>query len=225
MDHVDLYQAHGPDRRTELAELVAFFDDAVASGRTRYVGLSNFTGWQIAAVAGQAPDRVRRAFVAHQPQYSLLVREAELEVIPAATHFGMGALAWGPLGGGWLTGKYQRDQPPPQGSRLGDDPNRGSEAWSRRANEHTWAVFDVLHAQAEQAGVTAAQAALAWLTDRPGVGAAIMGVRDVAQLRSLLPAGDLHLSAEATARLDEVSAPHTPDYPYQFAAQLAERTA
>ncbi|HEY9390056.1 MAG TPA: aldo/keto reductase [Mycobacteriales bacterium] len=224
VDHVDLYQAHGPDNRTELSELLEFFDEAVASGKATHVGVSNFTGWQIATLAAQARADTGPVIVAHQPQYSLLVREVEWEVMPAAIHHDVGAIVWGPQAAGWLTGKYRRDQPPPVGSRLGDDPDRGLEAWSRRATPHTWAVLETLRSVAEEAEVTPAQAALAWVTERPGVRAAIVGARTVEQLRNSLAAAEVRLTGTQTARLDAVSVPNTPDYPYRFAAELAERT-
>ncbi|HEY9475483.1 MAG TPA: aldo/keto reductase, partial [Mycobacteriales bacterium] len=224
VDHVDLYQAHGPDNRTALSELLEFFDEAVASGRTTHVGVSNFTGWQLATLATQAGSDTGPAIVAHQPQYSLLAREVEWEVMPAAIHHDVGAIVWGPLAAGWLTGKYRRDQPPPAGTRLGEDPDRGLEAWSRRANPHTWAVLETLRSVAEEADVTPAQAALAWVAERPGVRAAIVGARTAEQLRGSLVAAEVRLTETQTARLDAVSAPGTPDYPYQFIGQLAERT-
>ena len=103
-----------------------------------------------------------------QPQYSLLVREIEWEIVPAALDAGLGLLPWSPLGGGWLTGKYRRDQRPTGATRLGEDPDRGMEAYDRRGTERTWDVIDAVQQVAEDRGVSMAEVALAWVTDRPG---------------------------------------------------------
>ena len=220
VDRVDLYQIHGPDLSTPLEEVVEFFEQAVASGKATYVGASNLPGWQIAKLA-RLCQQADVPLVAHQPQYSLLAREVEWEVMPAAIDAELGALAWSPLGGGWLTGKYRRDEAPPARSRLGEDPNRGVEAWDRRGTERTWAVIDRLQQVAEEHGVSPAQAALAWVADRPGVTSAIVGARTADQLQQTVAAGSLHLDPAATTRLDDVSAPRMPDYPYGFVAEWA----
>jgi aryl-alcohol dehydrogenase (NADP+) len=150
-----------------------------------------------------------------QPQYNLLVRDIEHEVVPACLDAGMGLLPWSPLAGGWLTGKYQRDVPPEGESRLGDDPQRGMEAWGpRNAQERTWQVIDAVREVAQATGVSTAQVALAWVAAQPGVTSVILGVRTVEQLKDNLAAADLDLGATRLARLDEVSAPQMPDYPY-----------
>jgi len=149
-----------------------------------------------------------------QPQYSLLVREIEWEIVPAAVEAGLGLLPWSPLGGGYLSGKYTREQGPGAGTRLGDDPGRGMEAWERRGTERTWAVIAAVQRVAEARGASMAEVALAWVTDRSGVTATILGARTTEQLRANLGAADLHLSAAETAALDAASDPHPPDYPY-----------
>lgn len=216
-DAVDVYQAHGPDRGTPLEEVAEFFAATLASGRAAYVGVSNFPGWQIATLAGLLGDD---RLICHQTQYSLLVREAEWEIFPAAARSGLGALAWGPLGGGWLTGKYERGRHPEGASRLGEDPGRGLEGWERRGTDRTWAIVDGLRAHAERLGRTPAQVALAWVTSRPGVAAALVGARDVEQLRSSLAAAWVELDAATRAELDRLSGPPTPDYPYAFLAEI-----
>jgi aryl-alcohol dehydrogenase-like predicted oxidoreductase len=225
VDHVDVYLAHGPDRATPLEELAAFFAEAVATGKARHVGVSNLLGWQIAKLTALLERQGGPRLVTHQPQYSLLTREIEWEVLPAAQDAGISAIVWGPLAAGWLTGKYQRDTPPPQGSRLGDDPNRGLEAWDRRATERTWTIIDRLTAVAAELGLSPAVAALAWVADRPGVGAAIVGARTVEQLHATLPAASLHLPDDATVALDEISAQPPPDYPYGYAEEYSVVTS
>ena len=149
-----------------------------------------------------------------QPQYSLIVREIEWEIVPAAQDAGLGLLPWSPLGGGWLSGKYRRDAKPTGATRLGEDPGRGMEAYDRRGTERTWAVIEAVEKVADARGVSMAEVALAWVTDRPGVTSTILGARTLDQLRTNLQAADLHLSAEETAALDTASDLHATDYPY-----------
>jgi aryl-alcohol dehydrogenase-like predicted oxidoreductase len=215
VDTVDLYQVHAWDPVTPIEETLRFLDDRVRAGAIRYVGLSNFTGWQVQKAVDVADFRGLARPVTLQPQYNLLAREIEWEIVPACVAEGLGLLPWSPLGGGWLTGKYLRDQRPTGATRLGENPERGVEAYDRRARaERTWAVVDAVRAIAGERGVSMAQVALAWLVDRPAVTSVILGARTVEQLDDNLGAADLHLTPEETARLDEVSAPITADYPY-----------
>jgi aryl-alcohol dehydrogenase-like predicted oxidoreductase len=215
VDGVDLYQVHSYDPFTPVEETLTFLDDAVRAGKIHYVGLSNFTGWQVQRAADVAEFRRLARPVTLQPQYNLLVREIEWEIVPAAQANGMGLLPWSPLGGGWLTGKYRRDERPTGPTRLGDDPDRGVEAYDRRSRvERTWDVVDAVRAVADGRGVSMAQVALAWLVDRPAVTSVILGARTTSQLDDNLAAGGLHLSDEETARLDAASDPGAADYPY-----------
>jgi aryl-alcohol dehydrogenase-like predicted oxidoreductase len=134
--------------------------------------------------------------------------------VPAALDAGLGLLPWSPLGGGWLSGKYRRDQRPAGDTRLGDDPGRGMEAFDRRGTDRTWQVIDAVQKIAEERGVSMAEVALSWVTARPSVTATILGARTMEQLEANLRAADLHLSAEETAALDAASDPRAPDYPY-----------
>jgi aryl-alcohol dehydrogenase-like predicted oxidoreductase len=214
VNRVDLYQAHAYDPATPLEETLRAMDGFVRAGKVAYWGLSNFTGWQLTKLVHLATAMGVPAPVTLQPQYSLLVREIEWEIVPAALDAGLGLLPWSPLGGGYLSGKYTREQRPGAGTRLGDDPARGMEAWERRGTERTWSVIDAVQRFAETRGVSMAEVALAWVTDRPGVTATILGARTTDQLRTNLGAADLHLSAAETAALDAASDPHPPDYPY-----------
>jgi aryl-alcohol dehydrogenase-like predicted oxidoreductase len=215
VDGVDLYQVHSYDPWTPVEETLTFLDDAVRAGKIHYVGLSNFTGWQLQRAADVAEFRRLARPVTLQPQYNLLVREIEWEIVPAAQANGMGLLPWSPLGGGWLTGKYRRDERPTGPTRLGDDPDRGVEAYDRRSRvERTWDVVDAVRAIADGRGVSMAQVALAWLVDRPAVTSVILGARTTSQLDDNLAAAGLHLSDEETARLDAASDPGAADYPY-----------
>jgi aryl-alcohol dehydrogenase-like predicted oxidoreductase len=212
---IDLFQVHAWDPLTPIEETLGFFDDAVRSGKVRYAGLSNYTGWQVQKALDVAEHRHLPRPVTLQPQYNLLSREVEWEIIPACAANGLGLLPWSPLGGGWLTGKYTRDQRPSGDTRLGDDPERGVEAYDKRsASERTWAVIDAVQSVAAARGVPMAAVALAWLHDRPTVTSVVLGARTTEQLTANLGATGLHLSAEETAVLDVASDPAPADYPY-----------
>jgi aryl-alcohol dehydrogenase-like predicted oxidoreductase len=215
LDRVDLYQVHAFDAYTPLEETLRTLDGFIRAGKIGYYGLSNFTGWQLTKAVHLAAQLNLAPPVTLQPQYSLLVREIEWEIVPAVLDAGMGMLPWSPLGGGWLSGKYKRDERPAEATRLGDDPQRGMEAVDRRGSaEQTWDVIEAVQSVAEARGVSMAEVALAWVTDRPGVTSTILGARTLEQLETNLAAADLHLTAEETARLEEVSRPRVGDYPY-----------
>jgi aryl-alcohol dehydrogenase-like predicted oxidoreductase len=215
VETIDLYQVHSWDPLTPIEETLRFLDDAVRAGKIQYVGLSNFTGWQLQRTVDLAEFRGWTAPVTLQPQYNLLVREIEWELVPACEANGLGLLPWSPLGGGWLTGKYRADERPTGATRLGEDPERGMEAYGRRSEQQrTWDVLEVVEAIAADRDVSMAQVALAWVVDRPQVTSVILGARTSEQLDDNLGAAGLHLSAEETARLDAASDPGAADYPY-----------
>jgi aryl-alcohol dehydrogenase-like predicted oxidoreductase len=215
VDSIDLYQVHAWDPYTPIAETVDTLDDFIRAGKIRYYGLSNFTGWQVHKAVGTADARLRARPVTLQPQYNLLVREIEWEIVPSCVDAGLGLLPWSPLGGGWLTGKYRPDQRPTGATRLGENPDRGVEAYDRRGRQQrTWDVIAAVDEIARARGVTMAQVALSWLTDRPAVTSTILGARTTDQLADNLGAADLHLSDAETNRLNAVSDPAPADYPY-----------
>jgi aryl-alcohol dehydrogenase-like predicted oxidoreductase len=215
VEAVDLYQAHAWDPLTPLEETLRFFDDAVRAGKIRYAGVSNFTGWQLQKAVLLAEHLRLAPVVTLQPQYNLLARDVEFELVDVCRNEGIGILPWSPLGGGWLTGKYQRDTPPVGATRLGEDPGRGVEAYhGRNADERTWRVVDAVRAVADRRGASMAAVALAWLAARPAVTSVILGARTVDQLDDNLAAVDLTLDAEDVRLLDEASAPVVADYPY-----------
>jgi aryl-alcohol dehydrogenase-like predicted oxidoreductase len=212
---VDLYQVHAFDPVTPLEETLSTLDDMVKSGKVRYVGLSNYTGWQVQKAVAVAREHGWTSPVTLQPQYNLLVRELEWEIVPSCLDAGLGLLPWGPLGGGWLTGKYTAEERPSGETRLGEDPGRGVEAYDRRSTQQrTWDVVDAVRAVADGRGTTMAQVALAWLVDRPAVTSVILGARTTGQLEDNLAAAGLHLTADETATLDAASDPGAADYPY-----------
>jgi aryl-alcohol dehydrogenase-like predicted oxidoreductase len=213
-DAVDLYQVHSFDALTPMEETLRTLDQFVRAGKIRYYGLSNFTGWQLTKAVHLARALNVAGPVTLQPQYSLLAREIEWEIVPAVIDAGMGMLPWSPLGGGWLSGKYRRDQRPAGATRLGEDPGRGMEAWERRGTDRTWHVIDAVQKVAEDRGVSMAEVALAWVNDRPAVSSTILGARTMEQLEVNLRSAGLHLSGAETAALDAASDPHPVDYPY-----------
>jgi aryl-alcohol dehydrogenase-like predicted oxidoreductase len=214
VDVVDLYQVHAYDPYTPLEETLRTLDGFAQAGKIRYYGLSNFTGWQVTKAVLTARALGLRAPVTLQPQYSLIVREIEWEIVPAALDVGLGLLPWSPLGGGWLSGKYRRDQRPTGDTRLGEDPGRGMEAYDRRGSDRTWRVIDAVGQVAENRGISMAEVALAWVNNRPAVVSTILGARTTQQLETNLRAAGLELSPEELAALDEASDLHATDYPY-----------
>ena len=215
VDHVDLYQLHAWDPITPLEETLSFLEDAVRAGKISYGGLSNFTGWQLQKACDLIERRAWSPLVTLQPQYNLLVREIEWEIVPAAQENGLGLLPWSPLGGGWLTGKYSFDEEPTGATRLGENPDRGVESWHRRSrNQRVRDVVDAVREIAESRGISMAQVSLAWLVDRPAITSVILGARTIEQLDDNLAAADLHLSEDETRKLNQASDPSAADYPY-----------
>ncbi len=220
-DHIDLYQAHQWDPATPIEETLLAFDTLVRSGKVRYIGVSNFTGWQLERTILTARHLGLSVPVSLQPQYNMLAREIEWELVPVCLEERIGILPWGPLGQGWLSGKYSRESAPTGATRLGEDPDRGVEAYEKRNIERTWKIVDIVQAVASELGVPPARVALRWLADRPGVTAPLLGARTVEQLRDNLLAAEISLDPEQRERLDAMSEPETPDYPYRLLAENA----
>jgi aryl-alcohol dehydrogenase-like predicted oxidoreductase len=215
-DHIDLYQVHEWDGATPLEETLEALDSLVASGKVRYVGASNYSGWQLMKALGTADRLGYERFVSQQIYYSLQAREAEYELVPAAIDQGLGILVWSPLAGGLLSGKYRRGQTAPEGSRQLTD-------WNEPPvydEDKLYDTVDVLVDVAESHGVSAAQVALAYLLGRPAVTSLVIGARTREQLADNLAAAELTLSEEERARLDEVSAMPL-NYPYWHQAATA----
>ncbi|WOH20547.1 aldo/keto reductase [Paenarthrobacter sp. GOM3] len=215
VEQIDLYQMHAWDPITPLEETLRFLHDAVSSGKIAYYGFSNFLGWQLTKAVHVARAHGWNAPVTLQPQYSLLVRGIESEIVPASLDAKIGLLPWSPLGGGWLSGKYKRDEPPVGATRLGENPTRGMEAWQARNDDpRTWDIVGAVGQIAADHGVSASQVALAWLVDRPAVTSVILGARTVDQLMDNLAAADLELTSDETERLAHASQPRVGVYPY-----------
>ncbi|WP_306205900.1 aldo/keto reductase [Actinoplanes sp. RD1] len=201
-DHIDLYQVHEWDGQTPVEETLEALDLLVRQGKVRYVGASNYAGWQLLKALGTADRTGTPRFVSEQIYYSLQARDAEYELIPAAVDQGLGVLVWSPLAGGLLSGKYRRGQQPPAGSRQLTDWNEPPV----RDQEQLYDTVEELVAIGEAHGVSAAQVALAWLLGRPAVASLVIGARTDEQLADNLAAAELKLAEEERARLDKVSA-------------------
>ena len=215
-DHIDLYQVHEWDGLTPLEETLEALDLLVQAGKVRYVGASNYAGWQLMKALGTAERTGLPRFVSEQVYYSLQARDAEYELIPAAVDQGLGVLVWSPLAGGLLSGKYRRGHQPADGSRQLTD-------WNEPPvydQETLYNTVEVLLAIGAEHGVSAAQVALAYLLGKPAVTSLVIGARTTEQLTDNLAAADLVLSAEEREQLDKASAPPL-IYPYWHQAKTA----
>ncbi len=223
-DYIDLYQVHAWDPATPLEETLGALNDLVRDGLVRYVGASNFRGWQLQKAIDLSRQHGWEMFCCLQPQYNLLTRATEYELVPVCLAEGLGVIPWSPLRGGWLSGRYTRGmKPPAESSRVGmAEKMSWGESWSKYNNEHTWRVIDELIAAAKAAGKTVAQTALRWLMQKPAVTAPIIGARAAAQLKDNLGAAGWTLSDELMKRLDAASAAVV-TYPYDIDAERQQR--
>lgn len=210
-DYIDLYQVHSFDPMTPLEETMDALNDLVHQGKVRYIGCSNFTGWQLMKALSISDKHNWERFVTLQAYYSLVARELELELLPLCLDQKLGVLTWSPLAGGFLTGKYRRGQKPPQGARRSDPDS----IFLRINEEMGYNIVDELEkiAQAHNASIT--QAALNYLLRRPGVSSVIIGARNPEQLADNLKTGNWEITPDEVARLDQISEPPRL-YPYWF---------
>src|SRR5919205_2841949 len=202
-DHIDLYQVHEWDGQTPLEETLEALDTLVRSGKVRYIGCSNYAGWQLLKALGTSERYGYQRFISQQIYYSLQARDAEYELIPAALDQGLGVLVWSPLAGGLLTGKYRRGQDAPAGTRR----LAGWDEPPVRNEEQLYDTIEVLVEIAEAHAVSPAQVALAWLRGKPAITSLVVGARTDEQLLDNLRSAELSLSDEQQARLDAVSIP------------------
>ena len=201
-DWIDLYQYHQPDNVTPVEETLAALDELVTEGKVRYIGSSNFEGWRLVEAEWTARSAHRTRFVSAQNRYSLLERQVERELVPAARRCGVGILPFYPLAAGVLTGKYRRGEPPPPGTRLAGQPHRASEMLT----DATFAVVERLEAVARDRGHTMLELAIAGLAARPAVSSVIAGATSPEQVRSNAGAGDWELTAADLEALDKALA-------------------
>ena len=220
-DYLDLLQLHAFDAMTPIEETLATLDDLVRAGKVRYLGVSNFSGWQLMKSLGIADRHGWSRYVANQAYYSLIGRDYEWELMPLGIDQGVGAVVWSPLGWGRLTGKLRRGQPLPATSRLHDTADVGPSV----AQERLFRIVDALDIVAEETGKSIPQIAINWLLQRPTVSTVLIGARNEEQLRQNLGAIGWQLTADQIARLDAASAMEAP-YPYYpyWRGQFSERS-
>ncbi|MDX2703869.1 aldo/keto reductase [Streptomyces sp. PA03-6a] len=213
-DHLDIYHVHQWDGLTPLEETMHALDSLVRSGKVRYLGVSNYSGWQLMKALCTADAHGYQRFISNQIYYSLECRDAEYELVPVSLDQGLGILVWSPLAGGLLTGKYRRDQQPADGRHLTE--------WSEPPVRDEHKLYDTIETIVDIAsvhGTSPAQVALAYLLAKPGVTSLVVGARKNEQLADNLGAINLHLAQEDIDRLDKVSAPHL-IYPHWHQANL-----
>jgi aryl-alcohol dehydrogenase-like predicted oxidoreductase len=207
-DYIDIYYMHGFDATTPVEETLRTLDDLTRSGKIRYIGCSNFSGWHLMKSLAVSERYGWSRYVAQQVYYSLAARELEWELMPLGLDQGVASVAWSPLAGGALTGRVRRGQPPPADSRMAT-----ADFLARARSQRLYDAIDALEAIAAQSGRSVAQIALRWVLQRPGVASVIIGARNEQQLRQNLGALDFTLEAAQMARLDRASEVH-PIYPY-----------
>ncbi len=213
-DTIDLLYMHSWDPLTPIEESLRAFDDLVTAGKVRYIGVSNFKAWQLMKSLGVSDQNGWARFVAAQYQYSLVMRDIELEYADLCLSEGVGITPWGPLGGGFLSGKYQRGKHPDEG-RIATMPEDVEEAWHRRNVERNWRILDTVNALASKYNASASQIAIGWLLAQPAVSSVLIGVRTMEQLEDNLGANNIQLQAEDVAELSQTSA-FEDGYPYRL---------
>ncbi|MBL0185924.1 MAG: aldo/keto reductase [Candidatus Obscuribacter sp.] len=217
-DYIDVYFMHGFDALTPVEEVMSTLDTLVKSGKVRYIGCSNFSGWHLMKANDIAKQNGWAGYVSQQAYYSLIGREFEWELMPLGLDQNIGTMVWSPLGWGRLTGKIARNTPLPKESRLHETADKGPQV----DDEYLYKVVDVLQEVASETGKTVPQIALNWLLTRPTVSNVVIGARNIEQLKQNLGAIGWQLSAAQIARLDQASAV-TPIYPYWHQRQFANR--
>ena len=216
-DYIDLLYMHAWDEVAPIDESLRAYDDLVRSGKVRYIGVSNFKAWQLMKALSVSEARGWERFVAAQYQYSLVMRDIDYEYLDLFAKEGLGLMPWGPLGGGFLSGKYRPEHRPADYSegRLGGMPEHTEEAWDRRNTERNWDILEAVGKIAQERGVPYTQVAIAWLKQQPTVTSVIIGARTFEQLEDNLGAADLSLTSDEQELLDSLSRP-AERYPYRF---------
>ena len=216
-DHIDIYHMHGFDANTPVEETLKALDNLVQAGKIRYIACSNFSGWHLMKSLSVSERYGWSKYIAHQAYYSLINRDFEWELMPLGIDQNIGTIVWSPLASGMLTGKYRRNQPPPQNSRVvqGGSPVPGNAI----DNERLYNIVDVLDQVAQETGKTVAQVSLNWLLQRPTVDNIIVGARNEEQLKQNLGAVGWKLTVEQVKKLDEASQVF-PAYPYWHQRQF-----
>lgn len=208
MDHIDVYYVHHVDQQTPLEEMLRALDDLVRQGKVRYIACSNYEAWRLMEALWISDANGFHRFVCYQPQYNLLVRDIEIDLIPACAYKGLGVVTWGPLGGGFLSGKYAPGQRTLEGTR-------SEEGWAYPASFFPANADEILRAlldAASELGRSPAETAIRWILERPAVTSVIVGARTLDHFRANVAAADWRMPPDVLARLTDVSAPRIP-YP------------
>jgi aryl-alcohol dehydrogenase-like predicted oxidoreductase len=223
-DYIDLYQMHRYDELTPLEETLSTLNDLVRQGKVRYIGVSNWPASQIAEACTIIAMRGWEPLVSLQPQYSILARDIEVEIVPVCQRFGLGIIPWSPLGGGMLTGKYKKGEEPQEGTRFAA-PGPFQQVWRTRAlNDRNHAIVETVLAEAGKLDISPIALALAWNLSRPCVVSPIIGPKSVKQLEDNLAALDVTLPEDTVQRIDAASEPRLP-YPHDFLRMARQMTA
>jgi aryl-alcohol dehydrogenase-like predicted oxidoreductase len=223
-DYIDLYQMHRYDEDTPIEETLSTLNDLVREGKVRYIGVSNWPASQIAEAATITHVKGWEPLISLQPQYSILARDIEVEIVPVCQKFGLGIIPWSPLAGGMLTGKYKKGEEPVEGTRFAA-PGPFQQVWRSRAlSERNHAIMGAVLEEAGRLDVSPIALALSWNLSRPAVVAPIIGPKNVKQLEDNLAALDVTLPAETVERIDAASEPRYP-YPHDFLRMARAMTA
>jgi aryl-alcohol dehydrogenase-like predicted oxidoreductase len=217
-DRIDLYQIHMQDITTPEEETLRALDDLIRAGKVLYIGCSNYAAYRLTDSLWISEVKRFAKFATLQAEYSLVVRDLEREHLPLCRKFGLGILPWSPLAGGFLTGKYSKEEKPPAGSRL----ERWTQRWGRVDNERCWRTLDAVREIAKEVESTPSAVSLAWLLAQDNVSSVIFGARDVAQVEANIKASDLTLSADQLKRLEKASRFEL-GYPYDFIRGIQQR--
>ena len=220
-DYIDLLYIHCFDPITPLEETIRTLEDLIKSGKVRYIGISNFKAWQLMKAQGLTRQLDTNRFIAAQYQYSLVKRDIEYEFFDLLESEGLGLLPWGPLGGGFLTGKYSKEKP--SSGRISTTSDDTEEAWERRNTEKNWKIINKVKQLAEKYETTPSKISIAWILSKPVVSSVVLGVRTTEQLTDNLKAKDLSLKEEDLIELNELSI--LPElYPYRIVEEYGKRS-
>ena len=218
-DYIDLYYVHCWDGVTSLEETLSTLNTFVKQGKVRYIGASNFTAWQLMKALGISRHYSWEEFICFQIQYNLLTRGVEREIIPLCREEKLAVVAWSPLAGGFLSGKYHRNSLPTEG-RLARMKKEDTDSWQNRATEKNFRILEVVEKIAREKGKSCAQIALAWIRYQPGIIAPLIGARTLEQFEDNLGSLEVELTADELRALNEVSRPED-EYPYSFIRRLS----
>jgi len=223
-DYIDLYQMHRYDENTPIEETLSTLNDLVREGKVRYIGVSNWPASQIVEAATITQMKGREPLISLQPQYSILARDIEVEIVPVCQRFGLGIIPWSPLAGGMLTGKYKKGEAPVEGTRFAAA-GPFQQIWRARAlSDRNHAIMEVVLEEASKLDISPIALALSWNLSRPGIVSPIIGPKSVKQLEDNLAALDVTLPAETVERIDAASEPRYP-YPHDFLRMARQMTA